>query len=105
MDTVPCYRGGKCGSRTHRTNSKAFYECLRLMSKEGAEKPPKQALALVSNKQSDLDALEPRGTGIFANSKYGPLHISRNYKGNLEAEFSETIDRPRRNACCHGIYV
>ena len=72
MDTVPCYRGGKCGSRTHRTNSKAFYECLRLMSKEEAEKPPKQALALVSNKQSDLDALEPRGTGIFANSKYGP---------------------------------
>lgn len=62
------------------------------MSKEEAEKPPKQALALVSNKQSDLDALEPRGTGIFANSKYGPLHISRNYKGNLEAEFSETID-------------
>ena len=62
------------------------------MSKEEAQKPPKQALALVSNKQSDLDALEPRGAGIFANSKYGPLHISRNYKGNLEAEFSETID-------------
>lgn len=92
MDTVPCYRGGRCGSRTHRTNSKAFYECLRLMSKEEAQKPPKQALALVSNKQSDLDALEPRGTGIFVNSKYGPLYISRNYKGNLEAEFSETID-------------
>lgn len=92
MDTVPCYRGGKCGSRTHRNNSKAFYECLRLMSKEEAQKPTKQSLALVSNKQSDLDALEPRGTGIFANSKYGPLYISRNYKGNLEAEFSETID-------------
>lgn len=72
INTVPCYRGGKCGSRTHRTNSKAFYECLRLMNKEEAEKPPKQAFALVSNKQSDLDALEPRGTGIFTNSNMAP---------------------------------
>ena len=44
----PLLQGGRCGSRTHRTNSKAFYECLRLMSKEEAEKPPKNALALVS---------------------------------------------------------
>ena len=35
------------------------------MSKEEAEKPPKNALALVSNKQSDLDALEYDGPGIF----------------------------------------
>ena len=27
-----------------------------------------------------------------ASSPIGPLYISRNYKGNLEAEFSETID-------------
>lgn len=63
MDTVPCYRGGKCGSRTHRTNSKAFYECLRLMNKEEAEKPPKQAFALVSKVyiQLILMSIAPRG--------------------------------------------
>lgn len=81
MQLVPCPDGGKCGSknhrpnghryrgrcgsRTHRTNSKAFYECLRLMSKEEAQKPPKQALALVSNKDSDLNSLEFDGPGIL----------------------------------------
>ena len=92
MDTVPCYRGGRCGSRTHRTNSKAFYECLRLMSKEEAQKPPKNALALVSNKQSDLDALEFDGPGIFTNSKYGPLYITRSYDGGFDVRFKETVD-------------
>lgn len=92
MDTVPCYRGGRCGSRTHRTNSKAFYECLRLMSKEEAQKPPKQAFALVSNKDSDLNSLEFDGPGIFTNSKYGPLYITRSYDGGFDVRFKETVD-------------